>query len=438
MEPERPAAGRMLLRCAQDEVKVTRTMQDLFRSKSTSTLRTRVGSISLFFARMIATEPDWPVLPILEERLYEYACYCSDVGKSPSRLDTLLASLIYVGQAFGFEGAVEPAESTRVKGSSHAMFLNRQPRVRAAALHTTMVCWIEICCFAMPDAFDRVVAGLCMICIMGRLRCSDANRIRHAGLVGRYVEGALSRTKTSRSKEKATAFIPLVVPAFGLLGKPWFLEFVKARRAIGLRDIPGVQSQSHDLTFLLVPAHAGIAYEVQSPMDSGELTDRLRAMLSKGFSDEQLCGVSSHSLKATLLAYMNLWGCSLPTSELLGYHVNPEHQSALNYTRDCLSGPIREMVDMMSQVNEGTFVPQAARDAIFPPPLSRKRITRQFLETTGLTVVDAARVLQGDGRYSNQREQANSDERIRVLSSPCEISTVGMMVYLTADSARNT
>ena len=93
-----------------------------------------------------------------------------------------------------------------------------------------------------------------------------------------------------------------------------------------------------------------------------ELTDRLRGILSIGFSREQLEPISSHSLKATLLAYMNIWGSDFCTSELLGYHVNKEHGSALNYTRDCLSKPIREMVDMMLAVHEGRFRPAAERD----------------------------------------------------------------------------
>ena len=40
---------------------------------------------------------------------------------------------------------------------------------------------------------------------------------------------------------------------------------------------------------------------------SKELTERLRAILAKGFSADELKHVASHSLKATLLAYMNVW-----------------------------------------------------------------------------------------------------------------------------------
>lgn len=61
---------------------------------------------------------------------------------------------------------------------------------------------------------------------------------------------------------------------------------------------------------------------------------------------------------------MNIWGCDLTKSELLGYHVNKEHSSALNYTRDCLSRPMRDMITVMRQINLGVFNPAAPRDQV--------------------------------------------------------------------------
>ena len=224
-----------------------------------------------------------------------------------------------------------------------------------------------------------------------------------------------------------------MIPSFGILGKPWYLEFVRARREVGLREIPSLESREQDLSFLLVPEHAGIVYEVQSPMGSVELSERLIGLLSKGFTAEQLEGISSHSLKATMLSYMNVWGCSLVTSELLGYHVNREHQSALNYTRDCLSGPMREMVDMMCQLNSGAFVPHAARDAMFPEPLRRKHIDRQFLEATGLNVSDAAIVMQEGASFSSEAQAEEAETRMLYVSTPTDVPTGGMVDYLTQD-----
>ena len=53
-----------------------------------------------------------------------------------------------------------------------------------------------------------------------------------------------------------TACIPLMVPSLSLLGKPWFIEFFKARALLGLLAIPSLRAKSHDLAFVMVPSHA--------------------------------------------------------------------------------------------------------------------------------------------------------------------------------------
>lgn len=58
----------------------------------------------------------------------------------------------------------------------------------------------------------RMVAGMCMMSWAGRpLRCAHTNHFRHAGLVGQFVEGALSQNG-AHSEERATSFIPFIRP----------------------------------------------------------------------------------------------------------------------------------------------------------------------------------------------------------------------------------
>ena len=216
IQPDQTRAGRMLMSCAGEAHRVLQSLQDTFSTKATSTLKTRVGSISLYVGWHRLSYPDDGIFPVNEEKVYEYACMCRNTKASASRMDTFVGTLKFLGEFLEFEGASAAATSPRVKGASHEMLLSRPPRVRDRMLTISMLCWLEIACFSMRHTFDRMVAGLCMLCCMGRLRCSDANRIRHAGLLGRFLEGSLTRTKTSLSKEKATSFIPLVVPAFGL------------------------------------------------------------------------------------------------------------------------------------------------------------------------------------------------------------------------------
>eukprot|EP00438_Fugacium_kawagutii_P005978 Skav204564 [mRNA] locus=scaffold2682:171666:172289:+ [translate_table: standard] len=117
MHPSSTWPGQLMLDCYEDENKLMRTLEDLFRRKATSTLRIHVGSLSLFFAWMCAENPDVCPFPIQEQYVYEYACMCRSEGTSPSRVDTLIASLRFAGALLKFPGASEAVDSARVQGS---------------------------------------------------------------------------------------------------------------------------------------------------------------------------------------------------------------------------------------------------------------------------------------------------------------------------------
>ena len=433
LEPDATPPGKMLLECAGDDKLLLQTLADTFRKKGTSTLKTRVGSLAMFFGWMGHSYPEESLFPIQEGKLYEYSCLCRASGKSASRIDTLLASLQFAGAQLDFPGASEAARSLRVQGVSHELLLNRPPRARAAMLQSAMLCWLEIACFAMAGVWERAMAGFILTCLYGRLRVSDANRVRHGSIIGRFVEGALSRTKTAQSKEKATAFIPLVIPTFGILGKPWFLEFLAARKELGLADVPSLKSRAHDLTFVLMPGQISLGYEVMWPVGSVEVTDHLRLFLAKGFSRGHLEGISSHSLKTTILAWMNMFGCSYEVSEILGYHVNKNHGSALNYSRDSLCSPVRQMVRMLNQVHDGAFVPEGDRESMFPQRHHRLQIEQHFELETGLTVAGAAKQMQEGAAFASMDDKRSSNERLDRLGKQYPFPKIGMLEYLTPE-----
>ena len=79
--------------------------------------------------------------------------------------------------------------------------------------------------------------------------------------------------------------------------------------------------------------------------------------------------------------------------------MNKEHSSALNYTRDCLSGPLRFLVRMISHINVGAFRPTLSRDQMFPRPSHWQHLRDQFKAETGLDVTDAAHVVQQGSTY---------------------------------------
>ena len=60
-----------------------------------------------------------------------------------------------------------------------SMLRKKPPRRRAEALKPSMSCWLQIVCFTLLDAYDKVIARM-------RMLCSNVNRIRHAGFLGRF------------------------------------------------------------------------------------------------------------------------------------------------------------------------------------------------------------------------------------------------------------
>ena len=77
-------------------------------------------------------------------------------------------------------------------------------------------------------------------------------------------------------------------------------------------------------------------------------------------------------------------------NEILGYHVKKEHGSALNYTRDALSHPIRLLVSMIADIHEGKFVPDAPRDHTCPEAGLVVPMNQVFEQNVGLSVIEAA------------------------------------------------
>ena len=137
----------------------------------------------------------------------------------------------------------------------------------------------------------------------------------------------MSRTKTSRLKEKATSFFLRVVPTSGLLGRLWYLVFPQTRKALELPPVAALKISAQDLDFFLLPEFAALGFKVENAATS--IRDRMRFILANGFAVADVETVTGHSLRATVLACMNTRGCDPDVSELLGHHVHKVHSSAL-------------------------------------------------------------------------------------------------------------
>ena len=110
--------------------------------------------------------------------------------------------------------------------------------------------------------------------------------------------------------------------------------------------------------------------------------------------------------------------------------MNKEHSSALNYTRDCLSGPLRFLVRMISHINVGAFRPTLSRDQMFPRPSHWQHLRDQFKAETGLDVTDAAHVVQQGSTFFSNEERKEADRRFRAVVQEDPIPRCNMVTYL--------
>ena len=290
------------------------------------------------------------------------------------------------------------------------MFLLKRPRRQAPELSTLMIAVLEISAFLERDEYLRALAGYCLTCVFGRLRCSDANKIVHGSEYGQFFEASLMCIKTTKSQEKKTTFVPLVCPTLGLLEVHWFQAYCLSRHDLGLEAIPELRSGASDKSFLMLPSRSTCPYDRQCPVPTCEVTEGLRQILGQIFPADELSTITTHSMKTSLLSYANKYGMAYETSELLGFHL-VNHHSALTYSRDSLAAPIRALTAMLQDIRSGAFVPGASRENMFPAQNQRLTLVAQLEQYTAMTITEIADKIAGgcvrdmvlEGRVSRER-----------------------------------
>ena len=278
-------------------------VSDALVPKSTSTLKTRAGSLALYVKWLESKHPGEKYLPFCESKVYDNMCDLRTAACAASQGSTFVGTLGFVGELLGMQGTDACISSGRVKGASLDMYLGKRVLRQAPALEPIMLAILELACFCERATHLRAIAGFCVACVYGRLRVSDLNRLVHLSEIGGYAEGSLMRVKTARAKEKQCTFLPVVIPTTGLLGVNWFQAFVQTRRNLQLADIPTLESQATDKSFGILPSAATAHLDIFAKISTTEVTDGMKRILGKCLPDKMISALTSHSLKATLLTY---------------------------------------------------------------------------------------------------------------------------------------
>ena len=149
-------------------------------------------------------------------------------------------------------------------------------------------------------------------------------------------------------------------------------------------------------------------------MTSAEVTRWLRAILSQDprANQDHLLQLTSHSLKVTLLSWTAKVFVGWDNQTLLGYHSLGVNKSALSYSRDALSGPLRELEKVLTLVRAGQFDPDDTRSGRWHPVPQASSSSASAASAAG----DAAEALQ----QALQESSEGSDSEGSVSSSGSE------------------
>ena len=201
-----------------------------------------------------------------------------------------------------------------------------------------------------------------------------------------YVEALTGLHKTVRALQHRHQFLPLVAPAVGVTEQNWGVLWENVRKELSI---------SFENGFPLMPAPMENGLPGKRALDSEEAGRWLRALLELSDHDVSERKVSSHSLKCTMLSFLAKRGVDMPDRLLLGYHTSP-FTMGLTYSRDGMARPLQILGEMLSEIREGTYMPDCTRSG----RLVKKANTGGGLDVSLKSTQDATKIEISDDKVS--------------------------------------
>ena len=330
---------------------------DTFYGKSTSTLRKRACAVLLY----VEWAGGQSAFPVTEPKVYDYVSYLRAEGAPATRATSFLEAINFAVPLLGLAVAPEVTTSARVRGAALASLDRKGVTRQAPPFEVQLVEALELAVETARTAADRAVIGFALFTLYARARASDSARATGEPELDVDAEGhgyVEVRTvglniKIGRGKRRRLRLFPMVGPAQGLRGSQWAAQWVRARQDC---DLDAQRDGCLQPTMVLGEFRAGI------PMGTEELMGHVRRVLrTTGAPSELLRGKSSHSLKATCLSWCAKAGINQSARRILGGHALPKDVSVMEYSRDALAAPLRELDKVLSLIRGGSFLPDAAR-----------------------------------------------------------------------------
>jgi len=337
------------------------SIQEVMETKATATLLTRASSWTLYlnWCRASRVKP----VPLTEETVNAYLRYAAVVA--PTRGQKFLEAAGLAGYHLSLD--VDHIFTPRARGIAAGGLKRKRETVKMKCfLASTVTRWEQLLDkeAACNDLSDKqlaigVVRGFFLWLVHARMRFSDAARLTLEPYLDLdekgegYLESRASpgQYKTGHATKKLGHLLPCVASASGLAGGTWARSWLSLRRRAGLHA-------ERDGS-LMPEVLAGWAFGAgRLKVDSAAVLLRQHLLVKHdGVPGEY----GTHSAKATLLSWMAKAGVKRSLRKLSGYHADGRDQSMLEYSRDAVAEPMRELLRVLSLGRGGAFNPDVTR-----------------------------------------------------------------------------
>ena len=332
----------------------------IFSKKSTNTLICRASSMLRFGSWVVRS---FPAEAISESMVFLYCKKLKTDKQATSAPDQLLQALNFSAGTLGLSVPVSELRSSRTIGLAHQCLRAQGPTKQAQPLTASQVLWLEHLARQAEDAYEKLLASSFLLMLYARARHSDIRRAVRIELdtgsdfISGFVELSVEEPKQSRAARRKRLMLPVVAPLMGIGDRPWGSAWQAARKQWKLGHTGSIQDDP------LLPDLAADGTLLPCCMSSARASSWLRTLLSRDdkANPDALLGITTHSLKATLLSWAAKASMDTQERTILGYHSTGVSTSALSYSRDAMAGPLRSLQNLLRHVRIGKFNPDDTR-----------------------------------------------------------------------------
>ena len=337
-------------------------IRDAMGTRSPRTVIKRANSV-LRWLRW-ATQAGYEVWPPTVGALRNFLIDDGSISIAPSACGALLEALRFSRHVLQLNIPEETIKDPIVIGRCARLMAEKQSVKQARPLLVKEVERLERFMVAGNEPWDVYMVGCCLFAIFSRSRWSDLEYMDElyfdrsddfpseeegAG----FVEGRTRRHKGATTVVRKRQQMPIVSPLMGVSGIDWTTPWRESMVAVGF-DV-GARPVG---ALCRPPLRDGC-------LARGSCSSRHWCLphASAGTVED---AVTSHSMKATTLAWAAKFGIDEAARLVLGHH-SVGGRSLATYSRDMLGRPLMIYSGMLASIRKGQFQPDTTRSGWLAP-----------------------------------------------------------------------